>query len=97
MSEFKINRMTIELIRAILRFRSSFLLPMSKENNIQILFSFKVGAKKEERNLRIALINSLVMRFISNFDISFYFRVLLKSKRRKAAKLTDLWLLIFQN
>jgi hypothetical protein len=36
------------LIRAILRFRSSFLAPKLKENNIQ---------RKEERNLRIALIN----------------------------------------
>jgi hypothetical protein len=34
MSKFEINRMTIELIRAILRFRSSFLAPMSKENNL---------------------------------------------------------------
>ena len=72
MSKFEINRMTIELIRAILRFRSSFLLPMSKENNIRILFSLDIGSRKEERNLRIALINSIVMRFISNFDISFY-------------------------
>ena len=36
MSKFEINRMTIELIRAILRFHSSFLLPMSKENNMQV-------------------------------------------------------------
>jgi hypothetical protein len=41
MLKFEINRMTIELIRAILRFRSSFLLPMSKENNIRILFSYR--------------------------------------------------------
>ena len=41
-----------------------------------------IGAKMEEQNLRIALINSIVMRFISNFDISFYSRVLLKSKKR---------------
>ena len=72
MSKFEINRMTIELIRAILRFRSSFLAPMSKENNIQILFGDSLGGRKEERNLRIAPINSIVMRFISNFDISFY-------------------------
>ena len=39
MLKFEINRMTIELIRAILRFRSSFLAPMSKENNIQIYVS----------------------------------------------------------
>ena len=58
MSKFEINRMTIELIRAILRFRSSFLAPMLKEHNIQILFSFNIGARKEERKLRIALINS---------------------------------------
>ena len=83
MSKFEINRMTIELIRAILRFRSSFLLPMSKENNIRILFSLDIGSRKEERNLRIALINSIVMRFISNFDISFYSRVLLKSKSKR--------------
>ena len=36
MSKFEINRMTKKLIRAILRFRSSFLAPMSKENIIQI-------------------------------------------------------------
>ena len=34
MLKFEINRMTIELIRAILRFRSSFLAPKLKENNI---------------------------------------------------------------
>ena len=39
---------------------------------IQILFYEHLGGRKEERNLRIALINSIVMRFISNFDISFY-------------------------
>jgi hypothetical protein len=48
MLKFEINRMTIELIRAILRFRSSFLLPMSKENNIRILFSLDIGSRKEE-------------------------------------------------
>ncbi len=83
MSKFEINRMTKELIRAILRFRSSFLPPKREENNIQILFSSRLGGRKEERNLRIALINSIVMRFISNFDISFYSRVLLKSKRKR--------------
>jgi hypothetical protein len=36
MSKFEINRITKELIRAILRFRSSFLAPTLKENNIQI-------------------------------------------------------------
>ena len=30
-------------------------------------------AKLVKRNLRIALINSIVMQFISNFDISFYY------------------------
>ena len=60
MSKFEKNRITIELIRAILRFRSSFLAPMSKENSIQILFSFDIGARMEEQNLRIALILSLI-------------------------------------
>ena len=82
MSKFEINRMTIELIRAILRFHFSFRPPTLYENNFQILFSYKVGGRKEKRNLRIALINSIEMGFISNFDISFYSRVLLKSKRR---------------
>jgi hypothetical protein len=77
MSKFEINRITIELIRAILRFRSSFLPPKREQNNIQI------GGRKEKQNLGIALINSIVMRFISNFDISFYSRLLLKSKRRE--------------
>ena len=81
MSKFKINRITRKLIRAILRFRSTFLPPKLKPNNIQILFGFNLGGRKEERNLRISQINSIVMRFILNFDISFYFRVLLKSKR----------------
>ena len=82
MSKFEINCITIELIRAILRFHSSFLPPKREQNNIQILFCSRLGGRKEEQNLRIALNNSLVMRFISNFDISFYSRVLLKSKRR---------------
>ena len=56
--------------------------PVEISKNIQILFSCHLGAKLVKRNLRIALINFLVMRFISNFDISFYSRVLLKSKRR---------------
>ena len=72
MSKFEINRMTIELIRAILRFRFSFRPPTTYKNNFQILFLYIVGGGKEKRNLRIALINFLVMRFISNFDISFY-------------------------
>ena len=82
MSKFEINRIIIELIRAILRFRFTSLLPKWQENNIQILFSCHLGAKLVKRNLRIALINSIVMQFISNFDISFYSRVLLKSTRR---------------
>ena len=53
------------------------------KNNIWILFWEHLGGRKEEWNLRIALINFLVMRFILNFDTSFYFRVLLKSKRRE--------------
>ena len=80
MSKFKINRITKELIRAILRFLFSFPPPTMYENNFQILFFYKVGGGNEKRNLRIALINSIIMRFILNFDISFYFRVLLKSK-----------------
>ena len=38
MSKFEINCITIELIRAILRFRFSFLPPKCSQNNIQILF-----------------------------------------------------------
>jgi hypothetical protein len=34
MSKFEINRITIELIKAILRFRFSFLPPKREENNI---------------------------------------------------------------
>jgi hypothetical protein len=34
MSKFEINRITLELIRAILRFRFSFLPPKRDENNI---------------------------------------------------------------
>ena len=82
MLKFKINRMTRELIRAILRFRSFFLPRKCSQNNIQILFYEHLGGRNEEQNLRIALINLIMMRFISNFDISFYSRVLLKSKRR---------------
>ena len=37
MSKFEINRIIIELIRAILRFRFTSLLPKWQENNIQIL------------------------------------------------------------
>ena len=48
MSKFEINRMTIELIRAILRFRSSFLPPKLSPNNIQILFCDSLGGRKEE-------------------------------------------------
>ena len=40
MSKFEINRIIKELIKAILRFRSSFLAPKLKENNIQILFYY---------------------------------------------------------
>ena len=83
MSKFEINRIIIELIRAILRFRSSFRPPKCSQNNIQILFFEHLGGRKGERNLRIALINFPVMRFISNFDISFYSRVLPKSKSER--------------
>ena len=41
-------------------------------NNIWKLFSYIVGGGKEKRKIRIVLINFLVMRFISNFDTSFY-------------------------
>ena len=71
MSKFAINRITIEEIRAILRFRFSFPPPTMYENNFQILFLYIVGGGKEKRNLRMALINFLVMQFISNFDTSF--------------------------
>jgi hypothetical protein len=82
MTKFKKNRITIELIRALLRFHFSIPPPSMYKNNFQILFLYIVGGGKEKQNLRIALINSIVMRFISNFDISFYSRVLLRSKRR---------------
>ena len=71
MSKFEKNRITRKLIRAILRFCSSFLPPKCSKNNIQILFCEHLGGRKEERDLRIALINFLVMRFFSNFDTSF--------------------------
>ena len=71
MSKFEINHITIELIRAILRFHFSFPPPTMYRNNIWKLFSYIVGGGKEKRNLRIALINFLVMGFISNFDTSF--------------------------
>jgi hypothetical protein len=70
-------------------------------NNIWKLFLYIVGGGKEKRNLRIALINSIAMQFISNFDISFYSRVLLNTeiqkKRTLTAKLTDLWPVKHQN
>ena len=72
MSKFEINRIIIELIRAILRFRFTSLAPKWRENNIWILFSGHLGSRLVKRNLRIAVINSIMMRFISNFDISFY-------------------------
>ena len=82
MSKFEKNRITRKLIRAILRFRFTFPPPTMYRNNIWKLFLYIVGGGKEKRNLRIALINVIIMVFISNFDISFYSRVLLKSKRR---------------
>ena len=42
-SKFEINRITRKLIRAILRFRSSFLPPKCSQNNIQILFFEHLG------------------------------------------------------
>ena len=81
-SKFEINRITRKIVRAILRFHFSFPPPTMYRNNIWKLFSYILGGGKEKRNLRIALINFLVMGFISNFDTSFYSRVLLKSKRK---------------
>ena len=72
MSKFEKNRITRKLIRAILRFRFSFPPPTMYRNNIWKLFLYIVGGGKEKRNLRITLINSIVMRFISNFDTRFY-------------------------
>ena len=46
MSKFEINRITIELIRAILRFRFSFPPPTMYKNNFQILFLYIVGGGK---------------------------------------------------
>jgi hypothetical protein len=43
MSKFEINRITKELIRAILRFRASFLPPKLSPNNTQILFGDSLG------------------------------------------------------
>ena len=48
MSKFEINRITIELIRAILRFRFSFCPPKLLPNNIQILFGDSLGGGKEK-------------------------------------------------
>ena len=64
MSKFEINRINRKLIRAILKL-------CMYENNFQIIFLYIVGGGKEKQNLRIALINFLVMRLISNFDTSF--------------------------
>jgi hypothetical protein len=63
-SKFETNPITRKIIRAILRFRFSFPPPTMYENNFQILFLYIVGGGKEKRNLRIALINFLVMQFI---------------------------------
>ena len=52
MLKFEINRITKELIRAILRFRSSFLLPMSKENNIQIILKIYTTFKDVQMMLK---------------------------------------------
>ena len=76
MSKFKINRMTIELIRAILRFRSSFLAPMSKENNIQLrkgldtVESLSAGAARDpNRNMGSVIIIYIFVTFThSNID-----------------------------
>jgi hypothetical protein len=69
------------------------------KNNFQILFLYIVGGGKEQRNLRIALINSLVMRFILNLDLSFLLKSTteIQKKRTLTAKLTDLWPLKRQN
>ena len=98
MSKFEINPNTIELIRAILRFRFSFFPPKLSPNNI-ILFGDSLGGRKEKRNLRIALINFIIMQFFSNFDLNSYFQCTteIQKKRTLAAKLTYLWLLIHQN
>ena len=54
-----------------------------------------VGGEKEKQNLKIALINFLVMGFISNFDTSFTAEI--RKKKTLAPKLTDLWPLKCQN
>ena len=61
MSKYEINWITIEEIRAILRFHFFFSPPTMYENNFQILFLYIVGGGKEKQNLRITLINFLVM------------------------------------
>jgi hypothetical protein len=45
MSKFEINRITIELIRAILRFRFSFPPLTMYKNNFQILFQIQHNHK----------------------------------------------------
>ena len=91
MSKFEINRINIEEIRAILRFHFSFPHPTMYENNFQILFLYIVGGGKEKRNLKIALVYLILLRFISNFDN--FFPLLrtteIQKKSTLAAKLTD--------
>jgi hypothetical protein len=48
MLKFEINRITIELIKAIFRFCFSFLRLKLTPNNIQILFSDSFGGRKEK-------------------------------------------------
>jgi hypothetical protein len=51
----------------------------------------------EEQNLRIALINSIKMQFISNFDINFYSRVILKSKKKKSSCKIDRFIATYKS
>ena len=55
-------------------------------HNIQKLFFEHLGGRKGERNLRIALINFLVMRLSQILT-----QVSIQKKKTIAAKLTDLW------
>ena len=49
---------------------------------VSFVLEEQLGGRKERQYLRIALIIAIVMRFISNFDTSFYSSVILKSKRK---------------
>jgi hypothetical protein len=83
MSKFEINRITKELIRAILRFRSSFLAPKLKENNIQRFFDISTGFRFSKISVECSVHSCscpwLIIHGLSNFyAISFFFQTMMK-------------------